>query len=174
MPKYLVRLIGLFIVAAALVLTVRSLLVPKTFWQYGHYRGAAIGEIIAAQQPRYAGRAACGDCHGDKVDMKDFRHARVPCETCHGPAREHATADDPAAKKPPVDLKRDFCLRCHEGSLARPKQQPQVDRDPKAHKNGEENCKKCHTIHTSAPKTHKDPTASPMAEGSPAPAAPGK
>ncbi len=45
---HLFRFAGLFVVAFLVFLVVRGYVVPKTFGQYGHYRGAAMGEIAAA------------------------------------------------------------------------------------------------------------------------------
>jgi hypothetical protein len=44
---HLFRLAGVFLVGFASFLVVRALLVPKTFGEYGHYRGAALGELTA-------------------------------------------------------------------------------------------------------------------------------
>jgi hypothetical protein len=45
---HLFRLAGVFLVGFASFLVVRALLVPKTFGEYGHYRGAALGELTAS------------------------------------------------------------------------------------------------------------------------------
>ena len=44
---HIFRFAGLFVIAFLVFLIVRGYVVPKTFGQYGHYRGAAIGEIAA-------------------------------------------------------------------------------------------------------------------------------
>ena len=65
----------------------------KSFGQYGHYRGAAIGEI-AARPVKFAGHETCETCHTDVLDVKSKgKHAHVNCEACHGPLAKHA--DDP-------------------------------------------------------------------------------
>lgn len=142
MPKYLVRLILLFIVGVAVLFWVRGLLVPKSFGRLGHYRADAIGEI-AAQTPTYAGHKACGDCHPDVVEIKSKnKHAGLSCEICHGPAQAHA--DDPGSMKPNTDLDRSFCLRCHQQDISRPSGFPQVDGSTHGEK---EDCRKCHQPH---------------------------
>jgi hypothetical protein len=65
-------------------LVVRHYVVPKSFGQYGHYRGAAIGEI-AAHPAKFAGHETCEGCHSDVQDQKmKGAHAHVNCEACHG------------------------------------------------------------------------------------------
>ena len=46
---HLFRFAGIFVVAILAFLGIRGFLVPKSFGQYGHYRGAALGEIAAHQ-----------------------------------------------------------------------------------------------------------------------------
>ena len=51
---HLFRFAGLFVLAFLVFLVVRHYVVPKSFGQYGHYRGAAIDEI-AARPVKFAG-----------------------------------------------------------------------------------------------------------------------
>ena len=55
---HLFRFALLFVVAFAVFLVVRHFVVPKTFGEYGHYRGAAIAEI-AARPMHCAGHETC-------------------------------------------------------------------------------------------------------------------
>ena len=90
---HLFRFAGLFVLAFLVFLVVRHYVVPKTFGQYGHYRGAAIGEI-AARPVKFAGHQTCETCHADILDVKtNGKHAHVNCEACHGALANHA--DDP-------------------------------------------------------------------------------
>ena len=66
---HLFRFAGLFVLAFLAFLLIRGYVVPKTFGQYGHYRGAALGEI-AAHPVKFAGHKACEACHTDIVDVK--------------------------------------------------------------------------------------------------------
>ena len=59
---HLFRFAFLFVVAFVVFLLVRHFVVPKSFGEYGHYRGAAIGEI-AARPLHYAGHETCETCH---------------------------------------------------------------------------------------------------------------
>lgn len=102
----------------------RAVVVPHSFGQYGHYRGAAIAEV-AARPIAHAGHDACEACHSDVVDQKKLgRHVVVPCEACHGAQAKHA--DDPASVKPPKLDTTVVCSRCHEANSAKPKAFPQV------------------------------------------------
>ena len=143
MPRYLTRLVVVLVLGLTIVLWLRSMLVPRTFGEFGHYRGAALGEI-ASQQPLYAGREACEKCHQDVVAVKSQgRHASLPCEVCHGASGAHAR--NPASMKPFTGLDRTFCLRCHDQSLSRPAGFPMVD--GMTH-NQKEDCRKCHSPHS--------------------------
>jgi hypothetical protein len=139
---HLFRFAGLFVFAFLAFLAIRGYVVPKSFGQYGHYRGAAIGEI-AAHPVKFAGHQACESCHTDVLDgKKNGKHAHVNCEACHGALAKHA--GDPAAVTP---LKPDtavICARCHAASAAKPKDFPQVE--PADHSNGLP-CETCHQPH---------------------------
>ena len=53
-----------------------AFVVPKSFGQYGHYRGAAIGEI-AARPVKFAGHETCETCHTDVLDVKSKASMRT-------------------------------------------------------------------------------------------------
>ena len=142
---HLVRLAALFAVAIAAFLLVRALLIPKTFGDYGHYRAAALGEI-RERGIKYAGRAACLDCHEDIGAAKaGGKHAGVGCEACHGALAAHVA--DPASVVPQKPDASAVCLVCHVQNLAKPKGFPQVD--PKEHYGDE--CGGCHKPHVPLP-----------------------
>jgi hypothetical protein len=162
---HLFRFAGLFVLAFLVFLVVRHYYVPKSFGQYGHYRGAAIGEI--AQRPvKFAGHEACEACHSDVSDKKKAgKHAHVNCEACHGALASHVNhmmgtdtqvpkagpgaptqlADDPSLEKPVLPDTAVLCARCHTASAAKPKGFPQVD--PASHSNGI-SCETCHNPHS--------------------------
>jgi hypothetical protein len=140
---HLFRLAIVFLGALVAFMIVRTMLVPKTFGEYGHYRGAALGEI-AARPINYAGHQTCEMCHSDIAETKSHgKHANVNCETCHGPLAKHA--DDPAAFRPTLPNTAVICARCHQKNIAKPTGFPQVDAPE--HSGGVE-CKVCHTPHT--------------------------
>ncbi len=174
---HLFRFAGLFVLAFVVFLVVRHFVVPKSFGEYGHYRGAAMGEI-AAHPAKFAGHEACEACHSDVADKKvKGKHAHVNCEACHGalvmrlPAPEAPKpslygrlvalvtrpmpldppilrhADDPASVTPVLPDTAVLCARCHTASAAKPKDFPQVV--PADHSNGVA-CQTCHDPHNPA------------------------
>ena len=122
--EHLVRLVA--VMASGLIgfLVLRGAIVPHSFGEYGHYRGASIGEI-AARHIAYAGHDACEVCHTNVVDQKkQGKHAVLACEACHGAQGRHA--DDPSTVTPVKLDTAVVCTRCHEANSAKPKTFPQV------------------------------------------------
>jgi hypothetical protein len=141
---HLFRLAGLFVAGILVFLGMRVFLVPKSFGQYGHYRGDAIAEI-AARPVNFAGHQACEDCHADVLEKKKAsRHTGVNCEACHGPLAKHA--DDPSVQPAKLDTAV-LCVRCHEANPAKPKGFPQVASAD--HSSGLP-CDTCHQPHSPA------------------------
>lgn len=140
--EHLVRLAVVMAIALVAFVGLRALVVPNSFGQYGHYRGAAIAEI-AARPIVHAGHDTCEACHTDVVDQKKLgRHVVVPCEACHGAQAKHA--DDPASMKPAKLDTTVICARCHEANSAKPKAFPQVVTADHA---GGIACDTCHQPH---------------------------
>jgi hypothetical protein len=153
---HLFRFAGLFVIAFLVFWVIRGYVVPKSFGQYGHYRGAAIGDL-AAHPAKFAGHEACETCHSDVADTHaKGAHAHVNCEACHGalyqrlsvPAqpkpnlyeRFAALIVKPVPPDPPILLHADdpvsvipvkpdtavLCVRCHAASAAKPRNFPQI------------------------------------------------
>ena len=142
---HLLRLAAAFLVGLAVFFLVRSLLVPRSFGLYGHYRANAIGEI-AALPIAYASHQVCEACHTDIHDLKSKGvHKGVACESCHGPLAVHA--NDPVSTIPPKLDTMVLCPRCHMANIAKPKNFPQVD--VAEHSNGSA-CNACHQPHNPA------------------------
>ncbi|MDR3747425.1 MAG: multiheme c-type cytochrome [Acidobacteriota bacterium] len=142
---HLFRLAAVFLVGVLAFLGLRGLLVPRSFGQYGHYRGDAIKEI-AALPVSYAGHQVCEGCHTEVLDVKSKgMHKGVACESCHGPQAKHA--DDPAAVQPAKLDTAVLCVRCHAANSSRPKNFPQVGA---AEHSGGEACNTCHQPHSPA------------------------
>lgn len=141
--EHLVRLAVAFVLVAAVLLLVRAHFIPKSFGQYGHYRGNALAEL--AQKPiAYAGHQACEDCHSDVAELKKTgKHVGVNCESCHGPLAKHA--EDPTSMVPQLPDTGVICARCHEANIAKPKNFPQV---VSADHSGGMVCKTCHQPHS--------------------------
>jgi hypothetical protein len=143
--EHLFRLAAVFVVGLTLFLIVRGLLVPRSFGQYGHYRGKAIAEI-AALPIAYAGHQVCEGCHTDVLDVKSKGvHKGVACESCHGPLAKHA--EDPASVQPEKLDTAKLCVRCHEANIAKPKNFPQVASEDHS---GGAACNSCHQPHSPA------------------------
>ena len=141
---HLFRFAGIFVVAIFAFFAIRGWLVPHTFGQYGHYRGAAPSEI-AAKPVHFAGHQTCETCHTDIADKKKAgKHAMVSCEACHGPLAAHA--DDPSIQPAKLDTAK-LCAQCHEASAAKPKSFPQVE--TASHSNRLP-CETCHQPHSPA------------------------
>jgi hypothetical protein len=122
--EHLIRLVAVIAVALVAFVMLRAAVVPHSFGQYGHYRGAAISEI-ASLPVTLAGHDTCEACHTDVVDQKKLgKHVMVACEACHGAQAKHA--DDPGSVQPKKLATAVVCSRCHEANNAKPKGFPQV------------------------------------------------
>jgi ribosomal protein L37AE/L43A len=142
---HLLRLAAVLAAGLLLFVVARSFLVPKTFGQYGHYRGAALQEV-RAQAINYAGHETCEACHSDVLDRKSKgKHVHVNCESCHGPLAKHA--DDPTGVQPVKLNTANLCVRCHEANAAKPKRFPQV---VSADHSAGLACNECHQPHSPA------------------------
>ena len=143
--EHLFRVALVFVAGVVVFILVRAVLVPRSFGEYGHYRGAAMAEI-AAQPVVFAGHQACETCHPDEAGVKSQgKHAHVNCEACHGPLAKHA--DDPASVTPPKLDTAVLCARCLEANAAKPKNFPQVVSADQA---GGLPCDTCHQPHSPA------------------------
>ena len=143
--SHLVRMATLFAVGLVVFLLGRSYFVPADFGRYGHYRAGALDDT-RARPIAFAGQAACVECHGDVGDLrKTARHARVSCESCHGPLATHAAGDEPL--KPPRPDGTVICVGCHLKSRSKPSGFPQIEVADHA---GDNKCVECHNPH--APK----------------------
>lgn len=122
--EHLVRLAAVMLIALLGFVILRTAIVPRSFGQYGHYRGDAIAEI-AARPIAIAGNETCEACHTDVADLKkQGKHAALACEACHGALAKHA--DDPGSLTPALPDTGIICARCHEANSAKPKSFPQV------------------------------------------------
>ena len=141
--SHLLRLAGVFLVGFIVFLLLRGVLIPRSFGQYGHYRGAAIAEI-SARPISFAGHQACESCHSDVLETKaKGKHKGVACEACHGALAKHA--EDPTALQPAKLDTAVLCAHCHEANIAKPAGFPQVDTAD--HSSGLA-CNTCHHPHS--------------------------
>ena len=140
--EHLVRMAAIFLVGLLLFLVVRAFLIPKGFYEYGHFRAGALADN-AARPLGFAGREACESCHPDVAEArKGSRHDAIACEACHGALAKHA--DDPGSFKPTLPDAKKICLVCHQQDVTKPKTFNQVN--PQEHM-GSEPCIACHKPH---------------------------
>lgn len=140
---HLIRPALVFVAGLVLFLLLRQAVVPASFGQYGHYRGAALNEIRSAQA-RFAGQTVCASCHLEEAEAKARgKHQTVHCEACHGAAASHA--GDPVTHKPAKLEIGKLCVRCHESDAAKPTWFKQVQ--SREH-SGEASCEACHQPHS--------------------------
>jgi len=161
---HLVRVAALFAAGILVFVALQSLLVPKGFGTYGHYRAGAL-EDNRDRPLAHAGHRACAECHSDASQiLHRGRHGHVRCEACHGALATHA--QDPSVGQAVKPDARDLCARCHEQSVARPAKFPQVDA---ASHSGGEACTACHKAHDPLDEAAQAaPAASPTAGSGPA------
>lgn len=140
--EHLVRLILVFAAGIVIFLILRGSLVPRSFGQYGPYRGDALAEI-ASRPISYAGHQVCETCHSDVAELKvQGKHAHVNCEACHGALAKHA--DDPASVVPVKLEPAKLCVKCHAANQAKPRGFPQIVAADHA---GDADCRQCHRPH---------------------------
>ena len=138
----MVRLVVVSAIAVVAFLQLRHAMVPPGYGKYGHYRSGAL-EDNRGRPIKYAGHESCELCHDAVVAVKKTgRHARIACETCHGPLVKHT--EDPMAAKPRRPEAAGLCVRCHEADAAKPKTFPRVI--TKEHSGGAP-CDACHQAH---------------------------
>jgi uncharacterized CHY-type Zn-finger protein len=151
--EHLIRLASVIAIGLVAFVILRAAVVPRSFGQYGHYRGAAIGEI-ASRPIAFAGHDTCEACHTDVVDQRKLgKHLVVACEACHGALAKHA--DDPGSVQPAKLNTSVVCARCHEANAAKPKNFPQL---ATAEHSGGLACDTCHQPHRPKIETTKTQT----------------
>jgi hypothetical protein len=146
LPEQVVRLGAVIVGLLAIVLLLRFVLLPTSFFSARPHQAAKV-EREMAKPMRHAGSASCRECHEDQVKAQyaGFHHG-IACENCHGPSAQHAAGDKTAA--PRRDKDREACLTCHAYSASRPNGFPQVD--PAEH-NARKQCVRCHDPHDPVP-----------------------
>lgn len=147
MPLQVKRLLLAFALFIGLMLAMKYFLTPKSWGEFGHYRGLALKEI-ADKEPKYLGSKSCVSCHDTIATLQmDGEHKSINCETCHGPGYKHNK--EPEKNKLGKLLGktggREFCVKCHAINAARPKNIiKQIDI---VEHNQEEACINCHNPH---------------------------
>jgi len=147
MPKHILRLVILLVASAAIALIAKWFFTVDSFYEFGHYRAAAVPEI-ASQEPVYKTARYCQTCHSERhAQWSANNHKSVTCEICHGAAEGH-----PQKGKLPIPANTvKLCTLCHEAMPGRPRTQPQIvvsQHNP--HAASGQQCTACHNPH--APK----------------------
>jgi len=165
MPKHIVRLLLLIATFGVVAIGAKFYFTDKSFGVYGHYRADAVAEIAAAA-PIYRGAAYCQACHRERFTQWSAGiHKVVTCETCHGAAAKHPSAQLAAPPAPvdprmhsriaaerldhvklmiPADTVK-LCTLCHEKMPGRPATQRQIE--VSRHGAGQQ-CIVCHNPHS--------------------------
>jgi hypothetical protein len=154
---HLGRPIGLLVLALGTAATIRACFVPDSWGKLGAFRADALKEALVVSEPLHVGEAQCVRCHEPNVRKHDKDvHARVECESCHGPGARHLPLAverelEAAEERPFVPKTKDPCLWCHRRLAARPARFPQID--PVEHyaflgvTDPETPCMRCHDPH---------------------------
>jgi len=146
LPEQVVRLGAVIAVIVAVVLLLRFVILPESFFSAKPHQAAKV-EREMAKPLHYAGAMSCRKCHEEQFTAKyGGAHRTIGCENCHGPSAAHAA--DKKTAKPPKPREREFCLGCHAYQSARPNGFPQVD--PQKHK-PKKRCVSCHDPHDPVP-----------------------
>lgn len=162
--KHLWRAIIILVVILVGYLLGRGFLVPKSFGEYGYYRGDNVKEQMNVTVPRYgSGVQSCAYCHDDKVKtVMQSAHKVINCETCHAPLKTHvdypsieAFLADPSkfkrTAKMEIHTAQELCVRCHDRQLAKPADFKTVVVVEHLKEQGMENdpnvCLECHDPH---------------------------
>ncbi|AKG91402.1 cytochrome c family protein [Geoglobus ahangari] len=149
--KVTTRVVLLYILGLAVFFIARSVFVPDTFGELGHYRAASIGEIESLKT-KVGENYECFNCHvNEYVDWSVGEHRRIACTSCHGLLKAHVadpknhSAKDEFLSPYAYPTMTDFCLSCHATSPSKPESFPQISVE-----HGREemwNCTRCHNPH---------------------------
>ncbi|PLW97994.1 MAG: hypothetical protein C0591_05415 [Marinilabiliales bacterium] len=143
MPVQVKRLLLVFAFFIAISVALIYFLTPKSFGEYGHYRGKALEEI-SSTEIKYVQMDDCAMCHDSIAELKNSGlHATLQCEVCHGPGFNHI--EDYENNRMEIPNEGQFCMRCHIMNAASPKKViKQID--AVEHAEGED-CITCHNPH---------------------------
>jgi hypothetical protein len=124
--RHVFRALLVVIVVVVGVSLGRGFLKPKSYGQFGSYRGDNVAEQMNVRPPQHGGVQSCAECHVAQAQKRAAgSHQSVSCEVCHGPVALHASAGKRTAAMP-VDKSFALCARCHRRILGRPEKFPQV------------------------------------------------
>ncbi|MHB1405914.1 MAG: cytochrome c3 family protein [Desulfitobacteriaceae bacterium] len=119
--------------------------VPKSFGQYGYYRGDNVTEWVSMDLS-YAppGNTVCSKCHEQVVQAtSQAEHNKLNCQSCHGPLMAHVRK--PAESHPAVAGNAELCGTCHRELVGRTKEQ--IASVKVGEHSGGLDCTRCHDPH---------------------------
>ena len=152
--SHVIRIVLGIVALAVLGFIGKTVLTPKSFGTYGHYRADAIEEE-ANIEIRHWTNAPCFACHAYEANLHLYgTHKTISCEFCHGPYADHVTNGKKTGVLPVKkgeDMKI-LCLRCHNKAIqARPEAviktvtMPEHLKDQKVKLT--HTCNQCHHVH---------------------------
>lgn len=142
MPKHIKRLLMLLALLALAFIGGKWLFTPASFWAYGHYRAASVGEIASAA-PTYRDPASYSAAYPQVYATWSANiHKVVKCQDCHLAPPDPQVAGG-ALPMPSDSLK--LCPICHARIVGRPSSMPQID--VVSHAQGRQ-CTSCHNPHS--------------------------
>lgn len=137
--------VGLILIGVLVLFVIaQQLSIPKSFGQYGYFRGDNVSEW-ASQEGNYAsGNQVCEKCHQVVVQgLSQGEHGGLDCQSCHGPALKHV--QKPAASKLKVAGTAEVCGICHRKLAGRSGEQ--IRTIELGIHNGGVACIRCHNAH---------------------------
>ncbi len=152
--RHVFRALLVLLVVIVAVSLGRGSLRPKSYGQFGPFRGENVAEQMNVRPPQHGGAASCATCHPAQAQKRSAgRHQAVSCEVCHGPLALHVTGGKRTAAMP-MDPSFGLCARCHRKILGRPEKFPQVVLDQHVQEKGGSlpvqgrACLDCHDPHS--------------------------
>ena len=136
---------GLLLFSVLVIFVVfRYLSIPRSFGQYGYFRGDNLDEWASLEANYAAGNEVCGNCHQYMFQgLSQGEHGRLNCQSCHGPMMKHVK--NPVEWRPVVKGTAELCGFCHRELTGRSKEQiPTVKLG--IHGGGVD-CTRCHEPH---------------------------
>ena len=136
---------GLLLIFIVLIFGIlRQLAIPKSFGQYGYYRGDNIGEWVSRDQNYALGNKTCVPCHAQEVNQTaQAEHGQIDCQSCHGPLESHVRK--PSESHPKIAGTAELCGACHRELLGRSKEL--VPTVKVGEHSGGLDCTRCHNPH---------------------------
>jgi hypothetical protein len=137
--------VGLLLIFVLVIFaTVMQASIPDSFGQYGRYRGDSIQENVNVQVSFAEGTGACTKCHDNIVtELNSAQHAKIDCQTCHGPGENHK--NNPKGFSLKINGDKNLCASCHS-TIAGRLDKEIVTVNPVMHSGGVI-CTMCHNPH---------------------------